>query len=51
MTLHGTFSADSIEGIVDAISHAHNNLMIFEKMLGGNLIGIKTISWKGKSPI
>ena len=37
MTLYGTYSADSIEEIIDAINHSHKNVTKFEKMLGGSL--------------
>ena len=36
MTLYGTYSADSIEDIVDSINHLHKNLTNYEKMLGSS---------------
>ena len=35
MTLYGTYSATSIEEIVNAINHVHKNITKYEKMLSG----------------
>ena len=34
MTLCGTYGGDSIKEIVEALNHSHQNLTIYEKMLG-----------------
>ena len=36
MTLYGTYSADSIEEIVDVINHLYENLTKHDKILGGS---------------
>ena len=49
MTLHGTYSANSIDKIVDAINHLHKTYLSMKRFkVVGSLIGIMTIFWKGQ---